>query len=456
MRIVSCKGRVAGSIVNPFCMAHAHFGWLMALATVCVPLPGGVALASGGGDLRSPRLKALAAAVEAGDGAAVAAFWNEIKERGTPLVESIEETPKGDESNYVRLTFLWQGDDTTRNVVLAGGAALGHPYENRFSLLPGTNVWYLTMRMRNDLRASYYLSLNDPLTQPDYADEAALQERAARLQRDPLNPRKHMAGSLVELAHAPPQPWIKSRPDVPDGTLHAEKFHSKLLDNDRTVTVYRPPSYDPAGEPYPLLIVFDLEAYTFLVPTPTILSNLIHERKIPPTVALFVGNAKDARGKELPCNENFARFLAEELLPKVRGEHHVAIDPRRVVVAGSSYGGLAASFFAFGHPELAGNVLSQSGSYWWAPAVEYGQTDPALEGEWLIRQYAAAPRKEVRFFLEVGLRETVRVENRHFRDVLQAKGYNVVGYAEYNGGHDYLNWRGSLADGLVALLGPGG
>ncbi len=427
--------------------------WLIVVAA-CWAQSCGSVLGNETASIRSPRLKALSAAVEAGDTTKVAEFWSEIKEQRAPLVEAIEGTQAGNVPNDVWLTFLWQGDDSTRNVVLAGGVPKGHPYDNRFSLLLGTNVWYLTMRMRNDLRATYYLSVNDPLTPPDFSDAKAMKERASRLKRDPLNPGSQLSGSLVELAQAPPQPWTKSRPDVPAGTLHAEKFHSSLLDNDRPVTIYRPPSYDPTGDAYPLLIVFDLEAYTFLVPTPTILNNLIQERKIPPTVALFVGNAKDARDKELPCNEKFARFLAEELLPKVRAEHHVATDPRRVAVAGSSHGGLAAAFFAFQYPELAGNVLSQSGSYWWAPGVEYGQDNPALEGEWLIRQYAIAPRKEIRFFLEVGLRETVRIENRHFRDVLRARGYDVVGYSEYNGGHDYLNWRGSLADGLIALLGP--
>ncbi|MGH9768813.1 MAG: hypothetical protein ACREAB_15385 [Blastocatellia bacterium] len=39
-----------------------------------------------------------------------------------------------------------------------------------------------------------------------------------------------------------------------------------------------------------------------------------------------------------------------------------------------------------------------------------------------------------------------------FKSSLVAKGYPVT-YSEYNGGHDMLCWRGSLADGLIALVG---
>jgi enterochelin esterase family protein len=38
------------------------------------------------------------------------------------------------------------------------------------------------------------------------------------------------------------------------------------------------------------------------------------------------------------------------------------------------------------------------------------------------------------------------------RDVLLAKSYEVH-YQQFNSGHDYLNWRGTLADGLIALVG---
>jgi enterochelin esterase family protein len=38
------------------------------------------------------------------------------------------------------------------------------------------------------------------------------------------------------------------------------------------------------------------------------------------------------------------------------------------------------------------------------------------------------------------------------RDVLLAKGYEVH-YQQFVGGHDYLSWRGTFADGLLALIG---
>jgi enterochelin esterase family protein len=43
--------------------------------------------------------------------------------------------------------------------------------------------------------------------------------------------------------------------------------------------------------------------------------------------------------------------------------------------------------------------------------------------------------------------------NRQLRDVLSLKGYDVE-YREFAGGHSYVNWRGTFADGLISLLGP--
>jgi len=45
--------------------------------------------------------------------------------------------------------------------------------------------------------------------------------------------------------------------------------------------------------------------------------------------------------------------------------------------------------------------------------------------------------------------------NRHLRDILRLKGYSVD-YFEYACGHDRTCWRGTLADGLISLIGNAG
>jgi enterochelin esterase family protein len=117
-----------------------------------------------------------------------------------------------------------------------------------------------------------------------------------------------------------------------------------------------------------------------------------------------------------------------------------------------------ASYCGLRHPEVFGNVLSQSGSYHWSPGWLERTAAPDTEPGWLTRQFVEAPRRAVRFYLEAGRFEdgfplSLLAENRRFRDVLRAKGY-AVRYTEFNGGHAHVNWRGSFADGLIELAGP--
>ena len=105
---------------------------------------------------------------------------------------------------------------------------------------------------------------------------------------------------------------------------------------------------------------------------------------------------------------------------------------------------------------MFGNVLSQSGAFWY-----YRGWPGAARGEgedgYVIRQYGSSPRVPVRFYLEAGLFETdsgvsILLETRRLKQVLADKGYEVT-YSEFAGGHDFAAWRGSLADGLIALAG---
>jgi len=410
--------------------------------------------------LESPRIALLQQALISGNVTALETFWQEVSEQSAPLIEAIE----GDDKHYL-MTFLWRARTETHNAVVWGGpAGLDDPEGNQMTRLLETDLWYRTYRVQAALRGVYSLSENDPLT--DAGDSSI--DFTVRFQPDPLNPHqfvhhkdeeisdaKEVVFSIFELPDAPAQSWIIPQPDIKKGQLDAHRLRSQILNNERRVWVYTPAGYTRSDEPYRLLLLFDGWAYIDLIPTPTILDNLVHAGKIPPLVTVLLDNPdQETRNRELPCYQPFVDFLTQELMPWVREHYHVTNDPAQTIVGGSSYGGLAAAFVGLHASETFGNVLSQSGSFWWDK-----EPDEDIQQEWIIQQFMESPRLPLRFYIEVGLKEDWKWIymvgcNRHFRDVLVLKGYEVH-YAEFNGYHHYVSHRGSLADGLVALVGKG-
>lgn len=393
----------------------------------------------------SPRLQALVQTLAAGGG--TEDFWQERARQGSPLVEPLSE-------HESLVTFLWRGTPETRSVRLFGSPSGNHDPLQR---LGGSDVWWTSFRMPASARLSYRLAPDVPQVQGSAQDQRRM--ILATAQRDPLNPRVFPAQadarldafqgfSVLELPQAPPQPWTAARPGVAEGTLARHEVASRILGNQRPVWIYRPAH----AEPQALLVLFDAHAYRQDVPTPRIVDNLVAEGLIPPTAVVLVANpSPEARAAELPPNPVFARFLDEELMPWVHAQG-LAQPPEATVIAGSSYGGLASAYAGLMLPHRFGRVLSLSGSYWWAPPGE-------LPG-WMMRAYAEAPPRPVRFYLDAGRYEGARggqdgilETNRHLADVLRAKGYAVT-QREHATGHDYLHWQGALGCGLVALLNP--
>jgi enterochelin esterase-like enzyme len=143
----------------------------------------------------------------------------------------------------------------------------------------------------------------------------------------------------------------------------ATTFRSGILKNEGKLWIYTPSGFSKLGARYPLLVLFDGDRVKWV---PAILDNLIAQKRIPPMVAARIDNPSTAaRNLELPCYPPFADFLATELVPWVRENYHGAAEAARTIAAGSSYGGLAAVFAGLRHPEVFGNVVSLSGSFWW-------------------------------------------------------------------------------------------
>ncbi|MEH8795479.1 enterochelin esterase [Klebsiella quasipneumoniae subsp. similipneumoniae] len=143
---------------------------------------------------------------------------------------------------------------------------------------------------------------------------------------------------------------------------HCLEWRSARLGNHRRVWIYTPgEAVDP--QTLPLAILLDGQFWAESMPVWSPLAALTREGRLPPAVYLLIDAIDNQRrGVELPCHRDFWLAVQEELLPMVRGHAPFSDRPDRTVVAGQSFGGLAAMFAALNWPQRFGCVLSQSGS----------------------------------------------------------------------------------------------
>jgi len=399
----------------------------------------------------SPSIAALEHQLDGGEAAAVKRFWEAIHKNGAPLIEAVPGA-----NGFSLVTFLWQGNDQTRNVVIFDGVA-GFDAKDQMLHLDGTDVWYKTYRVRNDARFAYNLSPNDSLQSiNEVKGDEAMRNRLAMLKIDPLNPHRcpttfgayGAESSYVELPDAPHLVWNLPVKGSRKGEVTVTAIHSEYLRDEKKIWIYTPAGFRKGGDRYPLLVVFDGDRNVLWIPK--ILDVLIVQGRIPPVIAVMTDESVPSeRRNQLPCNPQFVDFLAKELVPWTRRNYYATTQAERTLVAGSSFGGLASVFAGLKHPEVFGNVISLSGSFWWKP-------DGDQEGEWLTRLVETSPKLPLRFYLEVGLMESYSIQveaNHRMKDALTAKGY-PVGYSEYDGGHSFLNWSGGMVNGLQYLIRP--
>jgi enterochelin esterase-like enzyme len=390
----------------------------------------------------SPRLLRLTQELQAGNRQALADFWKETQGKA-PLEE-----PIAGDKRHVRVSFLWRGDDKTTRVSVFGGlpsANLAKPLRR----LAEADVWYLTEVHPTEARFQYVFQINGPESIPWKYSEMMKEIERTPPQPDPLNSRNYAGWSYVELPDAPPQRWIKKQA-VPTGRIAREKLKSKILNAEYSLNIYTPPGYDKDSQRCWLAVAFD----GGFLEMETTLDNLLAAGKIPAMVVVGVKNIN--RDRDLSCSDEFADFLATELVPWARKSYRVYDDASHTLVGGASLAGKMAAWCGLKHSEVFGKVLSQSGSF------QTGAREESAIDMWtgeaprmVVSEFLRSPRLPVDFYIEVGRYETTLpfsplMEDRRLRDVLIAKGYRVT-YSEYVGGHNEVCWRGSLADGLMAL-----
>jgi enterochelin esterase family protein len=398
------------------------------------------------GAVAVPAIRDLTASVAHGNTGAEASFWGEVGETGTPLVQAAEQV------GYSIVTFVYRADssvdavrlDSNLNALLIEGIVQDFDSLGAMNRVPGANVWYLSFRLRNDVRVPYRFEVGR-------GDSTATE-------LDPSNPtvfepdQRSLAASVLELPGAPVRPW-RTYAESDQGHWDEWKF-DEGPDAGRTVYIYKPPSWRvDRAEPYPVLVGLGAYAHGIGMRVDRVVDQLTEAGRLAPTV---VALADLEAGADTTAYRSTTAFVADRFLPWLAGRYHTSVDPERVVLSGTSRRGMVAALVAYRRPESVGKVISLSGSYYWRPAG-------APEYEWVPRLYAESPRRAVRLYVAAGELETVVTPgnaghymvatNRHFRDVLSAAGYRFT-YREFNGVHSELDWQRELANGLVQLIGP--
>ncbi len=222
----------------------------------------------------------------------------------------------------------------------------------------------------------------------------------------------------------------------------------KIVPYSRRVIVYVPAS--TGSKPLPFFVSQDSLGRGVL---PTILDNMIADRRLPAMVGIMIDSGgSDAQGSERgleydAMNGHYAEFIETEVLPRVAKECGVTLtkDPEGRLAMGGSSGAACAFTMAWYHPDLYHRVLSYSGTYvnqQWPP-------DPdTLRGAWEYHAtlIPAAKRKPLRVWLHVGendLRPHDPIETWHnwpyaddqMAKALKAKSYTYQFVYAYESNH---------------------
>jgi enterochelin esterase-like enzyme len=148
-----------------------------------------------------------------------------------------------------------------------------------------------------------------------------------------------------------------------------------------------------------------------------------------------------------------ARFLADELLPRLEADLPLDRRPSGRCLLGSSFGAVASLSAASRNPGTYGSLVLLSGSF---VSTDNGRPhgggpafDPVVR---FVDGYRRRPvRAADRAFVSCGAFEPLVVRQRPMVSTLRSTGMTVR-YVEAPDGHNWVNWRDRLGDALSWVL----
>ena len=255
-------------------------------------------------------------------------------------------------------------------------------------------------------------------------------------------------------------PDSQRKDGVPKGTVTKHEWQSKLYNNFREYYIYVPAQYD-ATKPAALMVFQDGHSYVndsgdFRVPI--VYDNLIHQKKLPVTICLFVNPGHNTN--DYPQNRYMARnradeydvlddrystMLIDEIIPELKKKYNLSNDPKMHGIAGLSSGAICAFTAAWEHPEYFGKVLSHIGSY---TNIRGGNNYPSI-----IRKHK---KKDIKIFMQDGSNDLNNehgnwwLANLEMESALKFKGYELK-FEKGTGTHSGKHGGSILPESLIWL-----
>lgn len=361
--------------------------------------------------------------------ARAAALVEEFSRKGPfPLME-------GDNATF----FFW--DDRPAQAVNLQHWVFGLPSKVEFQRIPKTDAFYLFLDLPKGARFEYKFSV--------------LRDGKEIWTQDPRNPRRAYdpfgSNSVCPASSYHDPDWVHHDAKGRHGVLRDGTLRSGIFGDERPYKVYIPAEARP-GKQYPLLIVHDGADYLNFAAAKSILDNLIHRHEVAPLLVAFTNGR--SRNEEYAANPRHADFLAHELLPHLASHYPVLPGPQNRGLMGASFGGVASLFAAARHPGTWGRLLLQSGSFAFTDIGDHQRGplwDPIVR--FMNRFRDEPPRLRAKVFLSCGTFESLIYYNRSLVPLF-SRCADDLRFVEAPDGHNWINWRDRLRDGLSYLF-PG-
>jgi predicted alpha/beta superfamily hydrolase len=254
---------------------------------------------------------------------------------------------------------------------------------------------------------------------------------------------------------------------------------SAFLGPRRHVEIWLPPGYDDGHDThYPVLYMADGQnlfdpriAFTGVDwGVDEAVVRLTTRGAIPPIIVVGVWNSAERGPEYSPWHHapDYARFLVEELLPRINAAFRTLTGPKHTAVMGSSMGGLLSFYLVTHHPEVFGACGCLSTHFPLSEAVAskvfptMATSATADTTPYILRDIAAGQRVPpgTRYWFDygsLGLDSAYGPTHEAVRSWLLGQGlvegrdFVVRRYPGAN--HNEASWRARLEDPLTFLFG---